>query len=47
LTRLTPFGVELASVCAARMESAARANAVWKPKLWSMYDPRYPNWPGW
>ena len=36
LTRPTPLGVEDASVCAARIDSAARANAVWKPKLWSM-----------
>jgi len=36
-TSPTPLGVEAASVCAAAMDSAARANAVWNPKLWSMY----------
>jgi hypothetical protein len=36
LTRPTPYGVEFASVLTARIASAARANAVWKPKLWSM-----------
>ncbi len=35
-TSPTPFGVDLASVCADLMDSVARANAVWKPKLWSM-----------
>ena len=33
LTRPTPLGVEHASVYAALIESVARANAVWKPKL--------------
>ena len=35
LTRPTPFGVELASVSADLIDSVARVNAVWKPKLWS------------
>ena len=29
--------VDDASVCAERIDSAARANAVWKPKLWSIH----------
>ena len=37
LTRPTPLGVELASVRADLIDSVARVNAVWKPKLWSMY----------
>ena len=35
LTRPTPCGVELASVWADLIESVARVNAVWNPKLWS------------
>ena len=36
LTRPTPFGADCASTRAARIDSAACADAVWKPKLWSM-----------
>ena len=35
-TRPTPPGAERASMCAARIDSVARENAVRKPKLWSM-----------
>ncbi len=35
-TSPTPLGAERASTCAARIDSVARENAVWKPKLWSM-----------